>query len=92
MKSIEQVWVFHGAQAQFTSGVFVSLEQADAAIRQFGLSGILTRYPVGTLVYPWAIQQGIFKVKKPEQESAGFIGQFTSASQEHYHYEDGERG
>jgi|SRR6476661_836312 len=91
MKALDSIWVFHSTKAQFTTGLFTSLESAEAAIREFGLSGILTKYPIDTLVYPWAIENGWFKVRKPEQESAEFIGRFTSASQEHYHYEDGRR-
>ncbi|MCB2410538.1 DUF7710 domain-containing protein [Hymenobacter lucidus] len=84
------VWVFHGAGSRFTSGVFTSRPQAEEFISQYQLSGILTKYPLGISAYDWAQQQGIFQPTKPEQYSTGFIQRFTSASQEHYHYEDGK--
>lgn len=83
------VWVFHGMGGRFTSGVFSSRERAEAWIASHQLTGVLTCYPVDKGVYDWSIQSGFFKVKKDEQLKAEFIQKFTSASQEHYHYEDG---
>ena len=54
-----------------------------------GLSGTLTCYPVDTGVYDWALQNSFFKPKNEEQQAAKFIQKFSSASQEHFHYEDG---
>jgi hypothetical protein len=56
------------------------------------LTGILTRYPLDISAYDWALETGAFRVKKPEQSSAEFIQKFTSASQEHYHYDPHNRG
>ncbi|WP_449405068.1 DUF7710 domain-containing protein [Hymenobacter baengnokdamensis] len=39
--------------------------------------------------YDWAIQEKLFEPRKPEHYATGFIQRFTTASQEHYHYEDG---
>jgi hypothetical protein len=85
------VWVFCGTKASFPSGVFHTKEQAEAWIAENRLSGTLTQYPVGIGAYHWAVQEGFFKPKKPEHSLPGFIGSFSSASQEHYHYEDGAR-
>ena len=40
------VWVFHGEKASFASGVFRSVERAETWISKYGLSGVLTAYPV----------------------------------------------
>ncbi|WP_232107250.1 DUF7710 domain-containing protein [Gimesia alba] len=83
------MWVFHGASAQFAIGVFSSREKAETWINRHQLIGVLTRYPVDTGVYDWAIETGMFSPQKEYQTGAKFIGRFTSASQEHFHYESG---
>ena len=89
-KIISEVWVFNGANAQFPSGVFSSRERAEEWIQKHRLTGTLTKYPVDMSVYDWAIENGLFKLKDEENKSAHFIQRFSSAKQEHYHYEDGE--
>ena len=83
------VWVFHGEAAQFASGVFSGKAQAEDWIARHQLTGVLTCYPVGTGVYDWAIDGQYFKPQREYQHSPRFIGRFTSASQEHEHYENG---
>lgn len=83
------IWVFHGTGAQFASGVFTSREGAAAWIASHRLTGVLTRYPLDQGVYEWAIENGVFTPNRPDQSSSAFIGRFTSASQEHYHFEEG---
>jgi hypothetical protein len=89
---VNDVWVFHGAGGRFTSGVFYSQSQAKEFINRYRLTGILTKYPVGISAYDWAIQEKAFQPKKPEHYEAGFIQRFTTASQEHYHYDPDEIG
>lgn len=84
------VWVFCGSRATFPSGVFPSKESADSWIRKNLLTGTLTEYPVGVGVYDWAVQGGLFNPKKPEHSLPQFIQSFSSASQKHFHYENGE--
>ncbi|ROS17714.1 hypothetical protein EDF65_2095 [Chryseobacterium nakagawai] len=43
-------------------------------------------------LYDWAIENDFFKVKNEHQKEAKFIQQFTCASIEHFHFENGERG
>jgi hypothetical protein len=62
---------------------------AEDWIAQNRLSGVLTLYPVDVGVYEWAIERGLFTPKKEHESEPKFIGSFTTASQEHYHYEDG---
>lgn len=80
------VWVFFGAGARFASGVFDTRDKAEDWIRRHGLHGTLTRYPMNTGVYDWAIEQGHFAPSKPHHTSREFIQGFTSATQEHQHY------
>lgn len=84
-----EIWLFHGAQGRFASGVFTTREKAEVWIAHHKLSGVLTLYPVNQGVYDWAISNDLFEVKKSEHSDAPFIQKFTTASQEHYHYEDG---
>jgi hypothetical protein len=83
------VWVFNGEGARFASGVFTLRENAVAWILLHRLTGILTRYPVDTGVYDWAIQTGCFRPKRAEQQAPVFIGTFTCAALEHAHFENG---
>jgi hypothetical protein len=83
------VWVFCGQSSRFPSAIFLSKELAEAWITSNSLSGVLTAYPVDISVYDWAIAKGFFIPKKEEHQQPAFIQKFSSASQEHYHYENG---
>jgi hypothetical protein len=89
MSDIPTVWVFNGARSNFPSAVFSQKDLAEDWIRKYLLTGTLTRYPVDLSAYDWAISRGFFTASKDEQREATFIQKFSSASQEHYHYEDG---
>ncbi|MFN3151432.1 hypothetical protein [Bremerella sp.] len=83
------IWVFNGEQSAFPSGAFSTRELAERWIGQHKLTGMLTAYPLDQGAYQWAIEQGVFTPTKDYQHEAKFIGRFTSAALEHYHYEDG---
>jgi hypothetical protein len=83
------IWIFNGPKASFPSCVFTARETAEAWIREQGLSGMLTAYPVDCGTYQWAVGMGYFSPQREDQRSAEFIQQFSSASLEHYHYENG---
>jgi hypothetical protein len=85
------IWVFHSAGAQFSGGVFSTLELAEAWILDHTLSGLLTAYPLDCGVYNWAVKNNYFSPKNEKHSSSKFIGGFTSASQEHFRYENGFR-
>jgi hypothetical protein len=85
----QHVWIFNGANSQFPSGVFTSKELADIWIKKHGLTGVLTLYPIDNGTYDWAIEEGMFTPRKDHEFSPAFIGKFSSASQEHFHYFDG---
>ena len=90
------VWLFHGAGGRFAGGAFTDLADAEQWIRQHRLSGTLTRYPLNQGVFNWAVENNRSNLK-PETLAAkannpAFIGSFTTASMEHYHYEAGEKG
>ena len=84
------VWVFNGARNKFPSAVFADLSKAQDWIRRNKLTGTLTAYPIDQGIYEWAINKGYFRPRGEDQKTASFIGNFSSASQEHYHYENGE--
>jgi len=87
------IWIFKGVQRYpgFPSGIFLSLGSAEQWIKKYKLTGTLTKYPVETGIYDWAIEQGYFIPQKDEHRQASFIANFSSASQEHYHYDEGRR-
>jgi hypothetical protein len=87
---ITHVWIFNGEQSHLPSAVFLNLELAETWIKEKEVSGILTAYPINTSVYEWAIQNGVFSPKHSYQNLPKFIQRFTSASLEHYHYENGK--
>jgi hypothetical protein len=86
------VWIFNGNRGQFPGGVFSSREIAEKWIAHHKLSGTLTKYPLDTGAFDWATSKGYFTPKRPDQQSPDFIGKFSDASQEHYHYETGALG
>lgn len=91
MSDIATAWVFNAARSNFPGGVFSTLNAAEVWIQTHGLTGTLTRYPLDQGAYDWAITRGYFTASKPEHRSPEFIGGFSAASQEHYHYENGRR-
>lgn len=91
MEQLTWIWIFNGDNSRFASGIFSSKEIADEWISRHQLSGILTLYPVDHGVYDWAIANGSFKVKKEHESTPEFIQKFSSALQEHYHYENGKQ-
>lgn len=91
------VWVFTGARSSpsdstptFPSGVFSSLEVAEAWIKQHALSGTVTLYRMDVGAYDWAVANGYFAPSKPHHRTSEFIGRF-SGGDVHYHYEVGLR-
>ena len=89
MDSQPEVWIFHGVNGRFSSGVFNSRHLAEQFIAKHLLTGTLTKYPLNVGVYDWAVQNGYFIAAKPQHDTPEFIQAFTTASQEHYHYENG---
>lgn len=88
----DSVWVFTGAKGRFPSGVFREKSAALRWITKHRLTGTLTRYPLDIGVYDWAIENQLFKAKHDGHETPEFIARFTTASQDHYHFEDGDQG
>jgi hypothetical protein len=86
---MDGVWVFNGESSNFPSAVFTTRERAEEWIALHKLTGTLTKYPLDIGVYEWALNRGAFKPKRPDQSGPRFIGRFSSASLEHYHYEEG---
>jgi hypothetical protein len=90
------VWVFNGLNSNFPGGVFSSRENAESWINRHKLEGTLTLYPLDQSAYDYAIGNGWFAPRSPHQRLPEFMQRFTSASQEHYHYErqsgDNKRG
>ncbi len=85
------VWIFNGISGRFAGGVFDSIAEAETWISKHRLTGVLTNYPLNTGVYDWALENRSFVPKTAEHTSPEFIGKFTAASQEHFHYENGEK-
>ncbi|SHK44286.1 hypothetical protein SAMN02745181_3830 [Rubritalea squalenifaciens DSM 18772] len=86
---MKSVWIFNGDSGRFPGGAFSIREKAEEWIKVHSLSGVLTKYPMDCGVYDHAVAEGYFTPKKDYQNSPAFISAFTSASQEHYHYENG---
>ena len=85
---MDNAWVFNGG-GDFPAAVFSSRELAEVWIAGHRLTGVLTKYPLDVGVYEWAIGCGAFNPKRPDQSDTRFIGRFSSASMEHYHYNTG---
>jgi hypothetical protein len=87
------VWVFNGSSARFPSGVFSDLEAAKGWISRNRLTGVLTAYPMNEGVFDWAIANDCTNLSPAKVQvkasDPNFVGSFTSASQEHFHFEAG---
>ncbi len=86
---IDTIWIFHGKGALFSTGVFKSKKKAEELIFKYGLSGILSEYPLDKLCYDFAIENDLFIPTKPHHYEANTIQKF-SPSLEHFHYENGQ--
>jgi hypothetical protein len=82
------VWIFHGMGGKFASGVFDDEKGARKWIEENKLQGVLTKYPINTGVYEWAIKNKFFEPKDEKERKPEFIQKFTSGSQEHFHFEN----
>lgn len=91
MVNIDCVWVFCGSESSFPSAIFIDIEKAELWIKKNKITGVLTNYPLDEDLYSWAIRKEFFTPKKEHEFSSEFIQKFSSASQEHFHYEDGVR-
>jgi len=69
--------------------VFTQRELAETWIKQHGLTGTLTQYPIDEGIWDWAVRNELFTPKEEKQRTPQFIEMFSSASHGHFHYEDG---
>jgi hypothetical protein len=87
------IWVFNGQGSNFPGGIFTDKIAAEAWIAANRLTGVLTAYPVNEGCFDWAVRNGVTNlgVAKLKAKSTDplFIGGFSTASQEHFHYIDG---
>jgi hypothetical protein len=84
------VWVFTTGTDTTPGGVFSSRERAEVWIRDRRLTGILTAYPLDEGAFDWALRVGAVTGRARDRgDEPAFVGSFTSAGQDHYHYEDG---
>jgi hypothetical protein len=90
MKEAKEIWVFNGENAKFPSAIFSSKNKAIEWIGRLALTGVLTKYPIDIPVYDWAIESGNFTIKTQRDVQPEFIGKFSSAAQEHMHFENGK--
>jgi hypothetical protein len=93
LAQVSSVWLFNGygiRYPNFPSAAFLTRYRAEEWIKIHAVSGTLTEYPLDVGVYEWAILKGFFKPTKEKQTTPAFIETFSSASQEHYHYEHGQ--
>ena len=87
------IWLFNDKSGGFVGGAFTDRSLAETWISDHKLSGVLTKYPINIGVFDWAEQNDLLSMK-PEtlvrkRVDPKFIGKFTTAVQEHYHFQDG---
>ena len=86
-RGYKTVWIFHGDEARHAAGVFESKDQGLEWAERHGVSGILTKYPVGNGCYDIALEKG-FAPKRPHHGTAKHVGGFSSGW-EHVHITNG---
>jgi hypothetical protein len=88
-----RIWIFVGVGARFPSGAFSSLDGARAWIAKYSLTGTLTAYPLDEGVFDWALRTGVVSERvRSRGYEPEFVAAFSSASQEHFHFENGAAG
>ena len=89
------VWVFNGSKGKFPGGIFTTVDIAEQWIARNKLTGVLTQYPIDQGAFEWALERNLTTLRPdllPQKLlDSDFIGSFSSASFEHYHYENGGR-
>ena len=88
------VWIFSSGGV-FPGGIFTTIEKAEKWIKANSLTGVLTQTPLDEGVFDWALRNNCHNLR-PEtiaekSRDPKFIGGFSTASQAHYHYENGGR-
>ncbi|AWV97867.1 DUF7710 domain-containing protein [Arcticibacterium luteifluviistationis] len=86
---LEYVFVFIGEGSSIPSGIFSEFGKSKDWIRKNSLSGSLNKLPVDISLYDWAISKNYFEPKRDNQKGSLFIQRFSSASIEHWHFENG---
>ncbi len=87
---MKYVWIFNGnGKNPFPSAVFSTKEKAEKWITEHKLSGTLTQYPIDISIFDWVIENNYYTPKDYHYQ-AKHIGNFSSAAQEHFHYEKGK--
>jgi len=81
------LWIFHGEQARFASGLFVTADEGLAWAADNHLTGILTEYPVGG-TYDIAIREGRFTPSRPHHGTPEHVAGFSPGLR-HFHLVDG---
>jgi len=93
MLSDQQVWVFNGIGGQFPGGIFSDLDMAQNWIAQNKLTGVLTAYPLNEGCFDWAVANDCTNLSQAKLAikavDPNFVGSFSTASQEHYHFNNG---
>jgi len=84
-----EVWIFVGDTGRFPSAVFERVEDARQWIRTNNLTGTLTLYPLNQGVFDWALANSHFELKAGRAATPSLVQNFSSAYQEHYHFEAG---
>ncbi len=79
------VWIFHGDDARYASGVFTDRATALAWTERHTLTGVLTQYTVGDGCYDFAVRDGSFRPTKPHHGNPGHVGGFSPSRTEHIH-------
>lgn len=88
-KETNFIYIFSGEGSHFPSGVFTSFKEANNWIMSKKLTGCLNELPINIPLYDWAIQEDFFKPSKEYQKESKFIQNFTCASIDHWHFEEG---
>ncbi|GIF02453.1 hypothetical protein Ari01nite_99170 [Paractinoplanes rishiriensis] len=85
---LSNVWVFHGEEARFASGVFKDRNTALLWVELHELTGVITEYPLGAGCYDFAVAEGLFHPSKPHHGTPAHVAEF-SPSGHHIHVRDG---
>ncbi|WP_222937635.1 DUF7710 domain-containing protein [Spartinivicinus ruber] len=93
MKPENNIWIFIGEGGRFPSSAFTEIKKAEEWMSKHQLTGMLSAMPINQGLFEWAVENDLLNIKPEKlvikQNDPDFIGTFTTATLDHYHYKNG---
>ncbi len=93
MKPESNIWVFLGDGGNFPSAAFNDFKSIEKWVSDNKLTGMISALPMNQGFFDWAVENDAISMKEEKialkKKDSRFIATFTTASIDHWHYENG---